>query len=43
MPDVRKLERRQTLGNETRLLNSALGKFSVVDTLLGVALFPVPD
>jgi hypothetical protein len=31
------------LGNETRLFNSALRELSVVDALLGVALFPVAD
>jgi hypothetical protein len=43
MPDVRKLQRGQTLRHETRLFNSTLGKLSVVDALLGVALFTVAD
>jgi hypothetical protein len=43
MPDVRKLQGGQTLGHETRLFNSAFGKFSVVDALLGIALFAVAD
>jgi hypothetical protein len=43
MPDVRKLQRGQTLRHETRLFNSTLGELSVVDSLLGVALFSVAD
>jgi hypothetical protein len=43
MPNVRKFQGGQSLAHKTRLFNSALGKFSVVDTLLGIALFTVAN
>jgi len=43
MPDVREPQRRQPLRHKTRLFNSTLRQFAVVDTVLGVALFPVTN